>query len=779
MHRATRRAALRLGTIFCSVLPMNVAVADTVRTTLPIPVPPFSGTIAERVTASKPAPQFRVTAPAGAPNVLVLMSDDVGFAMSSTFGGPVPTPNYDRLARTGQRYNRFHTTGICSPSRAALLTGRNHHNAGNGYLSDLPTGYPGYGGKILPETATLAQMLRLNGYSTAMFGKHHNTPGAERSEAGPFDSWPTGLGFDYFFGFISGDTDQYSPNLYRGTNRVHPGEGQGKIFERRMADDMIRWVHNQKAAAPDKPFFGYLSPGSAHAPHQAPAEVIVRFKGKFDQGWDKAREEIHRRQIAEGIIPKGTKLTPRPAAIPAWDSLNAGQKAYAARSMEVAAAMLAYQDEQVGRVLDELERMGELKNTLVMVIEGDNGGSGESGPRGSLNELRGISTHDEDQAWMEANTDRLGSEAAYGNYPVGWAWATNTPFRWAKQFASMLGGIRNGMIVSWPGKIAKPGSVCSEFSHLVDVAPTVMAAANLPFPETVYGTRQKAFDGQNLLSSLTRCEPARPRTQYFEIGGKMGLYSNGWFLSGDDGRPSWEMAQPAGTAPKVDWTLYNLDADFSQSADVAASQPAKFKEMMALWQAEAKRNNVFPIDGRRPMDRRDPADMGAVRKRFDYWGKDISLVATGSAPFLAGRSFTVEADLVLDKATASGAVLAVGSRFGGWSLYLDNGAPAFQWARSTDPKEMALVTASAPLPQGASKLQMKFISAGPGKTADVVLSANGREIARGTLPGNFLMPAGGGETMDIGRDIGVPVTDYRTPLGAIEGDVPHVAIMFD
>lgn len=776
------KTCLSLACAALALLPASQTMAQD-RTTLPMPPAPFAGTIAEIVAQSKADPQRQVSAPQGAPNILLFMADDVGFAMSSTFGGPVPTPNFDRLAAQGQRYNRFHTTGICSPSRAALLTGRNHHNAGVGYLSDLPAGYPGYGGKILPTTATIAQILKLNGYNTAMFGKHHNVTITERSEAGPFDTWPTGLGFEYFYGFMGGDTDQYSPSIYRGTARINPDadaqSGGQPMFETRMANDVIRWVHNQNASAPDKPFLVYMAPGSAHAPHQAPPEMIARFKGQFDGGWDEMREDSFRRQLKAGVIPKGTKLTPRPDAILAWDTLTPAQKAFAARSMEVAAAQLAYQDEQFGRVLNELERMGQMHNTLISVIQGDNGASGEAGNQGTINELRSIQTHDESDEWMQANTERLGSPATYGNYPVGWAWAMNTPLRWTKQFGSMLGGIRNGMILSYPGHVAKPGATCATFSHLNDIVPTVLEAAKLPAPTSVLSVVQKPMDGQSLLSSLKTCDATIPRTQYFEIGGKMGLYYNGWFLSGDDGRPAWMVASKPNEAPKISWTLYDLSKDFSQSTDVAGKYPEQLKLMRDLWQSEAARNNVFPLDSRRPTDRVDRSMLGKPRKHYDYWGKDVSVPASGTAPFMAGRNFTLEADLVLDKAGASGAVAAWGSRFGGWSLYLEDGGPAFIWAKSTDPNEMGIVRSDTTLPQGTTKLRLRFTTAGPGKGAEVILSANGTELARGRLSSNYLSPAGGGETFDIGRDIGVTVTDYKTPHGKIEGGIPHVTVDFD
>ncbi|TCM19392.1 arylsulfatase [Novosphingobium sp. PhB165] len=748
------------------------------RSALPIPAAPFAGTTAENVLDAKGSPGVPVRAPQGAPNVFLMMSDDVGFAMSSAFGGPVPTPNFERLAAQGVRYNRFHTTGICSPSRAALLTGRNHHNAGVGWLSDVPSPFPGYGGRILPETATMAQILRLNGYNTAMFGKHHNLPSNERSEAGPFDGWPTGLGFEHFFGFISGDSDQYSPILYRDTQRVEVDADEGKLLDSRLADDVIRWVHNQKAAAPDKPFFAYMAPGSTHAPHQAPPEYIARFKGKFDQGWDVQREQTWRRQLAMGILPKGTQLTPRPAEIPAWDSLTPGQKAFAARTMEVAAAQLAYQDEQIGRVLDELQRMGALDNTLVALVIGDNGASAEAGPKGTINELRSMGKHDESEAWMQANIDKLGSPMTYESYPAGWSWAMNTPLRWTKQYASFLGGIRNGMILSWKGHVAHPGTVCSEFSHLVDIVPTVLDAAHLPAPQSVYGVAQKPLDGESLLASLSSCDAAKPRTQYFEIGGKVGLYHDGWFLSGDDGRLAWENLPPGGARPTMQWSLYDLSRDFSQSTDLAAKEPARLQAMLDLWKQEAARNNVFPLDHRFAMARGAAAMRGSGRKHFDFWGKDISLPAN-SEPVPFARSFTLNADLKLDTGTASGAVMAFGSRFGGWSLYLDKGRPSFVAARSTDPDEITRVVADRALPQGAVTLTMRFAVEALGGPATVTLSANGSELAKVHLPTSMLMAAGNGETLDIGRDLGVPVTDYQTPHGRIEGDIPHVTLDFD
>lgn len=757
------------------VMGMQCAAAQSSRAVLPIVPPPFSGTMSENVLDSTPTPLQPVRAPQGAPNIFLFMSDDMGFSMSSGFGGPVPTPNMDRLAASGQRYNRFHTTGICSPTRAALLTGRNHHNAGVGYLADLPAGYPGYSARIGPDTATIAQTLKLNGYNTAMFGKHHNVPNGEDSAAGPFGQWPTGLGFDYYYGFVGGDSDQWNPSLYRGTSRLPDQSEPAKLLDRRLADDMISWVHNQKAAAPDKPFFIYYAPGSMHAPHQAPADYIARFKGKFDMGWDQLREDTWRRQLAQGIIPPGTKLTARPDGIPAWETLTPKQKAFAVRTMEVAAAMLTYQDEQLGRMMDELGRMGVLDTTLVAIIQGDNGAATEVGPKGTINELGNINGLEEDDDWLAANIDKLGGRYTYPTYPAGWALAMNTPLRWTKQYVSMLGAIRNGMILSWKGHVAHPDSVCSQFGHVIDIAPTLLEAAGLPTPETVYSIKQKPLDGQSLLPSLASCEPDRPRTQYFEIGGKVGLYENGWFASMDDGRKPWEGAPPSGPRPKPQWSLYDLGKDFSQADDVAAQNPDRMQAMIALWQDVAKKNNVFPLDHRFGGARGGRLPTGAAR--LDYWGKDVSVLAISEASFI-GRSFTLDADVRLDKAGASGVVMAMGSHFAGWSLYLDKGRPTFTYARSTHPDDIVTIASRQQLPAGAASLRMTFTTQGIRKGAHVEIATGETSLASGDIARTFILPAGLGETLDVGRDTGVTVTSYRTPHGDIEGDVPHVVVRF-
>lgn len=755
------------------------AYAQTIdRTVLPVPPAPFDGMIAEEVSNSVPGTIHTVEAPDNAPNVLVIMTDDVGFGTSAAFGGPVPTPALEALSEQGVRYNRFHTTGICSPSRAALLTGRNSHNAGNGYLSIAPNGFPGYEGQISRSTATIAEILKYNNYNTAMFGKHHNVPYAQDSAVGPFDAWPIGMGFEYFYGWIGGDVDQYSPNLFRGIDRVPESANEKEMLDKRLADDAIRWIHNQKAAAPDKPFFIYYAPGTMHAPHQAPQDWIARFKGQFDQGWDTLREQIHRRQLAAGIIPKGTKLTPRPKDIPAWDSLSEKEKKYSSRMMEVAAATLSYQDHQIGRIINELDRMGLRDDTLIIFIEGDNGASAEAGPEGSLNEIGDLANQIEENAdWFIDNMEEMGGPRTYQNYPAGWSWALVSPLVWTKQYASYLGGIRNGMVVSWPEKLKPEGSVCNRFSHLVDIAPTILDVAGLPAPREMLGVKQKPMDGFSIAPTFTSCAGTVERTQYFEIGGKIGLYHNGWFANRDDGRVPWKNHPPEGGESK--WELYNLDKDFSQSTDLAAKHPQKLEELKQVWQAEAKRNNVYPIDHTFGAGRKSSTATGQSRKRFDYWGADTS-VSFGAAPRLGGKSFIIEADVTLDSDSSAGAILATGSWFGGWSFFLDYGIPTVVHALSTKPSDVTRISGNAAIPAGKAKITYAFASdGGPRSGGTITIRVNGHVMGQGHIPKTIVRVAGLGEHLDIGRDTGVPVVDYGENKGRFSGTIEHVVLSYE
>jgi len=762
-----------------SEMPESATQAWPDRTILPIRQPTFSGTIRETMPASTPMPHRPVRPPEGAPNIFLLMADDVGFSMSSTFGGPVPTPNMDRLAQRGQRYNRFHSAGVCSPSRAALLTGRNPHRVGTGHIADLAAGYPGYNARFPASAATIAQTLRFNGYNTAMFGKHHNIPPGETTDAGPFDMWPTGLGFEYFFGFPNGESDQIHPNVYRGTNRLAAPSGQPEFFEKRMADDTMRWVRNHVAAAPDKPFFIYYSPGSTHAPHQAPPELIAKFRGQFDQGWDKLRKETWRRQVEQGIIPKDAKLTPRPDSIPAWDTIKGSDRAFALRGMEVAAAMLAYQDEQLGRVLDEMERTGVLEDTLVIVIQGDNGASGDGDEVGLTDEMLALNFVQESEEDRAASIERLGGQYSHGSYAEGWGWAMNAPFQWYKARAGMLGALRDGMIVSWKGRISEPGTVCDRFGHLVDIAPTLLDAAGIPAPASVNGVQQTGYDGASLLDSFENCEGGKSRTQYFEVGGKAGLYSDGWMISSANNALGHLSAEGGGKGiddPDA-WLLFDLRGDFSQSRDISKRFPAKRDELFALWRKEAMRNNVLPVrSGFVPMNSAsDP------RKRYDFWGKDVSIPAhpDGLMAIHLNRAFTLTAEIEVPDEGTSGVIMALGSWFSGWSLFLDEGHPVFHLARSIRPGDAARLESTTPLPTGANRLELRFNTEGPGRPAEVEIRANGNRVAKGAFPSNIVMPLGVGENLDAGRDTGVPVTAYSSPEGLFEGEIRHVSIEFD
>lgn len=732
---------------------------------LPKPPAPFQGVIGDTYAESRPAFPAPVKAPAGAPNILLILTDDVGFAAASTFGGLIPTPNLDRLAREGLRYNRFHTTAMCSPTRASLLTGRNHHAVGTGLVTDIASGYPGYTGIIPRSAATVAEILRLNGYNTAWIGKHHNLPNSEMSAAGPFDHWPTGLGFEYFYGFIGGDTNQWNPRLYRGTTPVDAPKAEDSTLDRFLVDDALRWLHNQQAAAPDKPFLLYLAPGSAHAPHQAPREWIAKFQGKFDAGWDKLREEILRRQKAQGIVPADTKLTPRPAAIPAWSSLTPDQRRVQARMMEVYAAMLAYQDFQIGRLFDELDRMGIRDNTLILFIEGDNGSSPEGGPEGSLNELGTMANNvPEDDAARLAAIDTLGGPESYALYSVGWGWALDTPFQWTKQVASHLGGTRNGLVVSWPARIRQPGGVRSQFTHVTDILPTILDVTGIPAPTVVDGARQQRIDGVSLAYSFNDPRaPERHQTQYFEMIGNRALYDHGWMASTTPARLPWHLGGSGKSPMAYNWELYDLNHDFSQAHDLAAKEPARLERMKALWMEEARRNNVLPLDDRqgtaRVMASLNPADR--PRPHYTYWASGIS-VAAAKAPPLGLTSFTLEAELVVPPTGLNGVLVASGSRFGGWSFYFEDGRPIVAHAYSQQARHLYRVAATEAVPPGPARIRYDFDAAGrPGQGGTMRISVNGREVARGAIDRTIFVTAGLGETFDTGRDTGAPVVAYK------------------
>jgi arylsulfatase len=756
---------------------------DTDRTILPPSAPSYQGKLGLTENESTPRYPSPLRAPERAPNILLVMTDDVGFASSSSFGGPVATPHLDGVAERGLRYNQFHTTGICSPTRAALLTGRNHHAVGLGTLSDIPSPYPGYTARIPPAAATIARILRDNGYNTAMFGKDHNIPQAERSPAGPFDQWPTGRGFEYFYGFIAGDSDQWQPALYEGITPVKdPERPEGYLLDEELADKAINWIHNQKAGAPGKPFFIYYATGSAHAPHQAPEEWIARFRGRFDHGWDREREIILSRQKALGIVPQETVLAARPDNIPAWDHLNPNERKVYARFMEVYAAQLAFQDAQFGRIMDELLRMGIADNTLVVFIQGDNGSSAEGGRTGSINEMAELSTgeHLIDVDWLAGNLDVLGSPATYQGYQSGWAFATDTPFPWFKQIASHLGGVRNGLVISWPSRIEQQGEIRSQYHHVIDVVPTLLEAAGIPAPEKVDGIEQQPFDGTSMVYSFGDANaPSRRITQYYEVHANRAIYHDGWLACTTPRNMPWNMPRvQASDVTTYPWELYNLSEDFSQSRDLAGNYPDKLEELQALFDAEARRYNVYPLQDAGGQQRASRMMRGSghrPRREFVYWGKDIHLQMM-SAPPLTFLPFTLEAELEVPAGGGEGVIVAAGSHFGGWSFYLDRGRPvAFASISPLPlPGAQSRIVSEKTLSPGRHTLRFDFEHVGEGGT--LTISVDGKEAASGDVERRPRILAGNGETFDTGRDTNVPVsTDYERE-GAFSGEINRIEV---
>ncbi|WP_221796249.1 arylsulfatase [Aquisediminimonas sediminicola] len=763
----------------------GIGIAQGVdRTVLPVVPAPFIGRIGLTAANSTPDWPKPVKAPSGAPNVLVIMTDDIGFGTSSTFGGAVPTPTLEALARDGARYNKFHTTAMCSPTRAALLTGRNAHAVGSGAITDVASGYPGYTSVIPRSSATIARILRDNGYSTAMFGKHHNIPRWEASLSGPFDRWPTGLGFEYFFGFIIGDTDQWHPRLYRNTLAVDDKPQDGATLDNLLANDAIHWLHQQKAASPDKPFFLYYATGTGHGPHQAPAQWISRFRGKFDQGWDEVREETFARQKQLGIIPSDAILTQRPKEIPAWSSLTPAQQRVYSRYMEVFAGMVAYQDEQIGRLIAELRRMGQLDNTMIFFIEGDNGASAEGGLNGTFNEIGHHKNGLAVRRTLENDLNYLADMGGPGTqplYPAGWAWGMGAPFQWTKQVASHLGGIRNGLVVRWPGHVFPSEITRNQFAHVTDIMPTILEATGIPEPRLVDGVLQQEITGRSLAYTFANPKAAEPaRTQYFEMLGNRGVYRNGWFAGTSPKRVPWKVeATPGDAWSSYQWELYNLDEDYSQSEDLAARLPGRLKEMQGVFFDEARRNNVLPID-----DELSPNRLSAARRHYEeyrslyeWWGSDIS-IAEDVGPSFTAASFSVTIDLKGVAPNSTGVMFARGSWFGGWSFYLDNGRPTVMVAASERSDDQFRVSSHSAVSTDSAHVVFRFTSHKGGKSAggEMCIEFNGKADACGQVARTPAVDAGQGETIDVGKDSGVPVT-FAYPVGAkFPGKILKVAV---
>jgi arylsulfatase A-like enzyme len=732
---------------------------------LPKPQPPFKGKIERTVQNSKPDFPKGVEAPKGAPNVLLILTDDVGFGASSTFGGPIATPSFQRLADNGLRYNTFHTTALCSPTRAALITGRNHHSVASGVITEMATGYPGYNSLVPKSAGSVGEVLRENGYNTSWFGKMHNVPDWMSSQAGPFDLWPSGLGFEYFYGFLGGDSDQWHPALYENTVPIEPYVGNPNyILDHDLADNAITWMEMQHALAPSKPWLLYYATGTAHAPHQAPAEWIAKYKGQFDQGWDKVREETLARQIKVGVVPPGTQLTKRPDQLPAWDSLSPDQKRLYAHMMEVYAGALSYADNQIGRLLDAVQESGQLDNTLVIFIMGDNGASAEGSLQGTTNEVATAGNGvQESLPFLLSMMDQLGGPLTYNHYPVGWAHAMDSPMQWTKQVASHFGGTRNGMVISWPAKIKDKGGLRPQFSSIIDIVPTIYEAAGITPPKVLDGVVQKPIEGTSLVYTFGDASvPTRHTTQYFELVGNRAIYKDGWMASTTPLRLPWVTTGYEPNPDDFKWELYNVSQDFSQANNLADKNPDKLKELQKAFDVEARKYNVYPLDSSFA-SRADPAirpSLTTGRSEFTYYPGMIR-IPEGSAPNFKNKSWAVAAEINIPDSGASGVLATIGGRFGGWGLLLQDSKPEFVYALSNQPEHKFRIVSDQPIGPGnhVVRIAFKYDGGGIGKGATGTLFVDGKQVSQGQIPRTIPVRFSLDETFDVGEDTGTPVVE--------------------
>ena len=740
-----------------------------------IPPPPgqFGGVINLDAPNSTPYWQPQVVPPKGAPNILLILTDDVGFAAPSTFGGVIPTPTLDRIASMGLRYTQFHTTSLCSPTRAALITGRNHHSVGFGVISEAATGYPGYDSVITTDNATIGRILKASGYATSWFGKEHNTPSFQTSQAGPFDQWPIGMGFEYFYGFVSGETNQWQPDLYRNTTRVYPYVGNPNYnLTTDMADDAINYLNQLNEIDPKKPFFLYYAPGGTHAPHHPTQEWIDKFKGKFSMGWNAIRDQIFANQKKLGIVPADAQLTPWPDILKKWDDLSADEKKLFERQMEVYAAYLAYTDNEIGRVVQAVEDMGKLDNTLIIYISGDNGGSAEGSPAGTPNEMTFFNGVEVPVDAQMKFYDVWGSQFTYPHMAVGWTWAMSTPYKWTKQIPSYFGGTRNGMAIAWPGHITDAGGIRPQFHHVIDIVPTLLEVTGIRAPETVDGITQKPIEGVSMAYTFDKANaaaPSRHRTQYFEMFGNRALYHDGWIASTVPYREPWN-----GTAPipkdivnGIKWELFDLTKDWTQNNDVAAANPEKLQELQDMFWIEATKYQVLPLDASaltrfilpRP-------SVVAGRTEFTYT-KPIIGVPQGTAPSILNKSFTITADIEVPDDGGNGMLVTAGGRFAGWGFYLLKGKPVFVY----DLLDLARpkVEGSTVLSPGKHTVEFAFKLDGPGlgKGGTGTITVDGAVAGSGTFPHTIPFALEASETFDVGSDTGTGVNDadYQTPFG--------------
>jgi arylsulfatase A-like enzyme len=747
-------------------VPTASIVVPTDRTVLPIPEPQYPHSTVLDARKATPPPRFEVKAPADAPNVLIVLIDDMGFGQSGAFGGPINMPTVDRLANNGLRYNQFHTTALCAPTRIALLTGRNHHVGNMGSITETATAFPGYTGQRPESVAPLATMLRYNGYTTAHFGKNHETAAWEVSPSGPTDRWPTRSGFDKFYGFMGGETNQWSPAIYDGMNKIETPKDPNYHFMTDMTNQAINWMQSVKSLTPDKPFFIYFAPGATHAPHHVPKEWIAKYKGKFDQGWDKLREETLTRQKRLGVVPADTKLAAKPEAIKDWDKLTADEKKLFARQMEVFAGFGEYTDTEIGRLVTAIEDMGQLDNTLIFYIVGDNGASAEGGMNGMFNEMTYFNGVEETVQDVLKHYDELGGPKTYGHYAAGWAVAGDTPFTWTKQICSNYGGTRNGMVIHWPKAVKAKGEVRSQWHHVIDVVPTILEAAGLPEPKAVNGITQTPIEGVSMVYTLNDAKAKdRHLSQYFEMFGNRAIYHDGW-LAGTVHKAPWE-PKPRATLENDRWELYDTRTDFSLANDLSAKNPEKLKEMQELFIKEAIKYSVLPIDDR-GIERTNPAIAG----RPDLMAGRTSLTVyegmTGMTENvfinIKNRSHTITADVQVPKKGARGVILSQAGRFGGWSLYLKNGNPTYTY--NFLGLKRFTIAAKNPVPAGKAVIRFEFAydGGGLGKGGTGTIFVNDKKVAQGRIERTQPMIFSGDEGADVGEDGETPVVeDYGIP----------------
>jgi arylsulfatase A-like enzyme len=800
---------------------------------LPAQPLPFKGVITESYLSSTPYWPARLVPPTGAPNILLIMTDDQGYGVSGTFGGVIPTPALDRVASTGLRYTQFHSTALCSPTRAALITGRNHHSVGSGVIGELSTGFPGYNSIIGLENASIGEILKDNGYSTSWFGKNHNTPNFQYSTAGPFDQWPSGLGFEYFYGFMGGETDQWTPYLFRDHTQIYPFENNpGYNLTTDLADEAIKHMRELNASAPDKPFFTYYVPGGTHSPHQPTQEWIDKFKGKFDMGYEKLRDIIFANQKRLGVIPPDTKLTPWPDGIPHWDSLSFLEKKLFIRQAEVFAAFVAYTDYEIGRVIQSVQDMGKLDNTIIIYICGDNGTSAEGTLSGAYNEMTAYNgILKAPMALQMLHYNEWGSNQTYPHMSVGWAWAFGTPFKWTKQIASHFGGTRQGMAISWPGHIKDVGGIRTQFHHVIDILPTLLEVTGIPAPDSVNSFKQRPIEGVSMaytFDSANKNAPSKKETQYFELAGNRGIYHNGWFASTTPPNFPWDLG--TGVLPDLltgyKWELYHITNDYSQYYDLSAKYPDTLKMMQSLFDAEAKKYNVLPLDNRafaRIVTPRPSAVAG--KTEFTYTGVNIG-ISEGNAPNIIAKDYTITANVTIPSGGADGMIVTEGGRFGGYGLFLSHdynwwlkgkfftytgigffilgllilwrgnaknwkrwkiffgklfltltalwlvlmlltsifglgrGRPVFVY-NFLDLERFRWQSLSG-LSSGKHTIVFDFKYAGPGpaKGGTGILSVDGKETARKTIPHTIPLIVSFFETFDIGADTRTPVVEF-------------------